>query len=134
MGIKKKEEKEAPTVCYFCLWNAPVTEIHKGKQVLHACRYCASVMQPLANSESPEGGTWGFAIASLRPIHPDGAKFQDKPRLKCAFCSFKTVFEDSLRHHNLYSHRPGHNNPFSLDKLSDIEKDKWVKALGRQLH
>jgi hypothetical protein len=132
MGIKKKEKKEVANVCYFCLWNDPVSEIQKGNQKLPACRYCYSVMQPHVNTE--ESGYWGFAIAALRPIHPDAVKYQNMPRLKCAFCSFKTVHEESLRHHNLYSHRPGHNNPFSLDKLSETEKDKWIKALGRQLH
>jgi hypothetical protein len=124
---KAKKEKEKPKVCYFCLWNDPVAEIKKGAQVLLACKYCYNIMQPLTNSES---GVWGWTLASIRPIHPDAIPFQDKPMLRCPNCTFKSVSEDSMMNHKMYTHRPNHL--YTPNVQTEASKQDWLKKMGHR--
>jgi hypothetical protein len=135
---KKKGEKQPPQqMCFFCCTNPPSTIVKKGKkQEFPACKTCYSIMQPHANGSDNdnEGSAWGWYIADLRPAHPDSIALRDTTMQRCKHCSFRTISDESMRTHMLYSHRPNHPNPFSLNKLDPLERDKWIKALGRQLH
>ena len=135
---KKKEKKtkkepvvKKPVMCYFCLVNSPTTEIHRAREVLPACKSCYSIMLPHINSK---GGLWGWQIAELRPRHRDMAVLAYTPSKKCPHCRLKFQQEESLIHHMSYSHIPNHPNPFSADKLSPNEREKWRKALERVPH
>lgn len=128
MTANKKKEKEKPRVCYFCLWNPPTTEIHKGTQVLHSCRHCFSIMMPLVDSK--ESGVWGWNIAALRPIHPESVKFQKLPLRKCPYCHFQNVHQQSMAHHLKLTHRPNHTYAENLQP--ETSKQDWLKKVGHR--
>jgi len=121
-GKGKKPKEPKAKICYFCLWNDPVTEIRRNdREIFLACRYCATVMGPLVNSK---GGAWGWNLAALRPIHPEAVQYHSKQLLRCHHCSFRTFHEESLRHHMLYSHKPNHPSPPNLQ--SEESKQEWL--------
>lgn len=125
MVLNKKKKKES-NLCYFCMWNTAVTKINRGREILSACKYCATIMEPLVGPK----GVWGWNIAALRPTHPGMAELQKQPTRKCPYCSFNNIHQESLANHLRFTHRPNHTYPENLQ--TEESKLDWLKKMGRR--